>query len=128
MPNTTTLRICTLMMLVAVVACDGSHHQTQAQESGVTPCNVRDFGAVGDGQTKDHAAIQRAIDACAERGGGTVYVPRGEYLIGTIELKSNIRLYLGAGATLLGSPDRADYRLNAFGSVLNERKSHAADD
>ena len=71
--------------------------------------NVGQFGAVGDGRTKDSPAIQKAIDACAESGGGTVYCPPGTYLCGTIFLKSNVDLRIEAGATILGSPDQADY-------------------
>ena len=71
--------------------------------------NVREFGASGNGQDKDTTAIQKAIDACAEAGGGTVYCPPGTYLSGTLFLKSEMQLLVDAGATLLGSPDRADY-------------------
>ncbi len=72
-------------------------------------CNPRDFGAKGDGATKDTAAIQSAIDACAAKGGGTVRLTAGTYLSAPIVLKSNITLQLDKGATLLGSPDHADY-------------------
>jgi len=72
-------------------------------------CNARDFGAKGDGITKDTAAIQKAIDICAAKGGGTVLLTAGTYLSAPIELKSNITLQLNKGATLLGSPDHADY-------------------
>jgi Glycosyl hydrolases family 28 len=71
--------------------------------------DVRHSGARGDGKTKDTAAIQRAIDAAAGAGGGTVYLGPGDYLSGGIALKSNITFYLDAGATLLGSKDLADY-------------------
>lgn len=71
--------------------------------------NVRHYGAVGDGATLDTAAINRAIDAGTADGGGVVYVPPGIYLVGTIVLKSNVTLYLEAGATLLGSTKIADY-------------------
>jgi hypothetical protein len=71
--------------------------------------DVKEFGAVGNGEAKDTVAIQRAIDACSASGGGTVTLPAGRYLSGTIFLKSNIELHLQAGATLLGSPDREDY-------------------
>jgi len=71
--------------------------------------DVRDFGARGDGAAKDTAALQRAIDQCAATGGGTVYVPPGRYLTGTVVLKSNVTFHLEAGATLLGSTDLADY-------------------
>ncbi|HWC99078.1 MAG TPA: glycoside hydrolase family 28 protein [Candidatus Sulfopaludibacter sp.] len=73
--------------------------------------DVRDSGAKGDGKTKDTAAIQKAVDACAQAGGGIVYVSPGTYLSGTIVLKSNVTFHLEAGATLLGSTDLADYRL-----------------
>ena len=71
--------------------------------------DVRAFGARGDGRTKDTAAIQRAVDAAHEAGGGTVEVPAGTYLSGSIFLKSNVDFHVGAGATILGSPDPADY-------------------
>jgi polygalacturonase len=72
-------------------------------------CNVRAYGAKGDGTTKDTAAIQNAIDACAKKGGGTVQLTAGTYVSAPIVLKTNITLELDKGATLLGSPDHADY-------------------
>lgn len=79
-----------------------------------TPGQVFDprrFGARGDGRQKDTFPIQRAIDACAASGGGTVMISPGTYLVGTIILKSNVNLNLQAGATLLGSTDLPDYYL-----------------
>ncbi|HLI02889.1 MAG TPA: glycoside hydrolase family 28 protein [Terracidiphilus sp.] len=72
-------------------------------------CDARAFGAKGDGVTKDTAAIQKAIDSCADKGGGIVRLSAGTYLSAPIELKSNITLQLDKGATLLGSPDHNDY-------------------
>ena len=77
--------------------------------TGIALFNIRDFGASGNGLDKDTGAIQKAIDACTESGGGVVYCPPGTYLSGTIFLKSNVELHLEAGATLLGSPDSSDY-------------------
>ena len=71
--------------------------------------NVRNFGAVADGKTKDTAAFQKALDDCATAGGGKVIVPAGNYLIGSIELKSHTTLRFEKGAALVGSPDLADY-------------------
>ncbi len=71
--------------------------------------NITNFGAIGDGITKSHAAIQNAIDACAAAGGGRVLIPAGEFVTGTIYLKSHVELHLSAGASLLGSSDRDDY-------------------
>jgi len=72
-------------------------------------CDVRSYGAKADGTTKDTAAIQKAIDTCAAKGGGTVRLTAGTYLSAPIVLKSNITLQLDKGATLLGSPDHTDY-------------------
>ncbi len=71
--------------------------------------DVRQYGAAGDGIAKDTAAIQRAIDAAAQAGGGTVVVPAGRYLSGTVRLRSYVTLHLDNGATLLASPDIADF-------------------
>lgn len=72
-------------------------------------CDVRSFGAKGDGEHLDTAAIQKAIDFCERRGGGTVHFGAGTYLSGSIELKSNITLDLGPGSRLLGSSDVKEY-------------------
>jgi polygalacturonase len=66
--------------------------------------NVRAYGAAGDGRQLDSPAIDKAIDAAAAAGGGTVVVPAGVYLCGSIHLKSNIHLVIDAGATILGAP------------------------
>jgi polygalacturonase len=71
--------------------------------------DVHASGAVGDGKAKDTEAFQRAIDAADRAGGGEVLVPAGNYLIGSIELKSNTTLRLSKDAHLLGSPDLEDY-------------------
>jgi polygalacturonase len=73
--------------------------------------NVRDFGATGDGSTKDTLAVQQALDRCSTLGGGEVTVPAGEYLTGALFLRSNTVLRIEDGATLHGSPDLADYPL-----------------
>ena len=71
---------------------------------------ILDFGAKSDTTVLSTAALQQAIDACSEAGGGRVLVPAGNYKIGTIVLKSNVHLYLEQGATLYGSTDLKDYR------------------
>lgn len=63
--------------------------------------NVKTYGARGDGESIDHQAIQQALNACAAAGGGTVLVPAGTYLCGSLELKSHTCLYLDMGARLL---------------------------
>ena len=73
--------------------------------------DVRAFGAVGDGQTSDTAAFQKALDACKAAGGGTVFVTNGSYLIGSIVLGDNTTLKLNTNANLTGSSEVADYPL-----------------
>lgn len=78
----------------------------------VSPCtfSVRDYGAMGNGETPDTAAINKAIEACAAAGGGQVQFPAGKYLSGTVHLKSNVALFLEAGATLVGSTNLEHYQ------------------
>jgi polygalacturonase len=65
--------------------------------------NVREFGATGDGRTLDTAAIQRAITAAADAGGGIVDLPAGRYLCFTIHLRSHITLRFAPGAVLIAA-------------------------
>jgi hypothetical protein len=63
--------------------------------------DVRAFGAQGDGKTVDTPAVNKAIEAAAAAGGGTVLFPAGSYLSYSIRLKSRVSLYLGQGATIV---------------------------
>jgi polygalacturonase len=71
--------------------------------------NPHDFGAVGDGASKDTRALQTALDRCAVLGGGEVVLSAGTYLVGAIRIGSNTTLRLERDAILQGSPDVADY-------------------
>ena len=71
--------------------------------------NVLDFGAKGDGVTKDTAALQGVLDKCAASGGGTVQLPDGVYLTGSLVIGANTTVRLAERANLVGSPDIADY-------------------
>jgi len=71
--------------------------------------DVRDYGAKPDGKTLCTKSIQKAIDACSQSGGGTVYLPPGTFLSGTIYFKTGVTLRLAAGSTLLGSKNLKDY-------------------
>src|SRR5947208_3583932 len=75
------------------------------------PTDITQFGAVGDGKTLCTAATQKAIDTAAERGGGTVVVPAGTFVTGTLWMRSNIALHLEPGATLLGAQDVAAFSI-----------------
>src|SRR5689334_977527 len=72
-------------------------------ERGARVFNIRSHGAKGDGTTLDTAAVQAAIDAAHAEDGGIVLVPAGDFLIGTVELKSHVTLRLSAKGRLLGS-------------------------
>jgi hypothetical protein len=76
--------------------------------------NVRDFGATGDGSHLDQQALQSAIEAARDAGGGTVLVPQGVYRTGALRLLSGVRMHLAEGATILGSTNRAHYQPTAL--------------
>jgi polygalacturonase len=88
-----------------------SHSAQATQAVAKVSLNVRDYGAVGDGKTKDTPALQQTIDRCAVLGGGDVVVPAGDYLTGALVLRSNVALRIEQDASLLGSGDMADYPL-----------------
>ena len=75
----------------------------------VTDYNVLQQGAVGDGKTLNTKSLQSAIDALHAKGGGQLYFPAGRYLTGSLQLKSNVTLYLEKEAVLLGSTSPYDY-------------------
>jgi polygalacturonase len=95
---------------LSILAFFGFASLLNAAGSAPSEFNVRDYGAVGDGQTLDSPAIDKAIAAAADAGGGTVIVPAGTYLSGSIHLRSNLHLLIDAGATILGAPQA----LNAY--------------
>jgi polygalacturonase len=72
--------------------------------------NVMDFGARNDGKTLTTLQIQNTIDKCFMNGGGLVYVPQGEYLVGTLNLKSNVEFHLESGAVLKATTDLSQYQ------------------
>lgn len=74
------------------------------------------FGAKGNGKDLDTQAVNAAVDRCFQQGGGIVYLSPGTYLCGTVQLKSNVTLYLEAGATLLGSKEISDYTAMSGGT------------
>jgi glycosyl hydrolase family 28 len=124
----------TLMVAAALGGCRGMHDGVKQgpgpadaaaadSDAGVMPadaamgpadllppptCDVRSFGAKGDGTTKDTHAIQAAIDACAGTS-GTVLLQGGTFLSGMVTLKSDLVFHVDATATLLGTQDDADY-------------------
>jgi polygalacturonase len=78
--------------------------QTSPAESSTTGLfEVTAFGAKGDGTTIDTPSINRAIDAAAASGGGTVHFAAGQYLCYSIRLKSNVSLHLDQGAVIIAA-------------------------
>jgi len=87
-------------------------HKSPATPKTAVRLNVKDFGALGDGTTKDTLAIQQTLDRCSVLGGGEVLLPAGQFLTGPLLLRSNTTLRLDEQASLLGSPDVDDYPLS----------------
>jgi len=96
-----------LLVLIACLVVCHSHAKAQNLQS-VAIFNIKQYGAAGDGKNLDSKAINKAIDAAAGAGGGTVFIPAGNYLSGSIHLKSNVSLYLDQGATIIAADVTAE--------------------
>ena len=70
---------------------------------------VDNYGAAGDGKTLNTEAIQKAVNACSEAGGGVVLFGKGDYVTGTIDLKSGVMLEIAKDSKILGSTNLRDY-------------------
>lgn len=92
---------------VALVFISLSTLFVQAKETRI---DVTTNNVVGDGTTLNTEKIQQLIDKTANQGGGTIYFPAGDYLTGTLQMRSHVTLYLAKKATLLGSTDPYQYR------------------
>ena len=91
-----------LITVIAIILC------TAAGAQSPSFYNVRDFGAAGDGTAIDSPAINSAIDAASQAGGGTIYFPAGTYMSYSVRLKDNITLYLDSGAVLKAAKATAE--------------------
>lgn len=98
------------LVLVCLLSFVSFHFLSQTAHAATT-CNVLTYGATGNGSTKDTAAIQKAINACA--GGGTVQFPAGRYLTAPLFLTSSVILDVESGATVLGSTTTSDYTVQS---------------
>ena len=113
---------CNLLALLAGAVLAGGAAGAQAQSTNHFPtkvCDVRDHGAGATRIWFDTEAFQAAIDSCAAAGGGTVRVTRGEYLIGPVWLKSNIRLEIQKGAEVLAATDPALFPQGERAGLIN---------
>jgi polygalacturonase len=113
------LKAATVASLAASLPSNAAVPQANERKQAAAPSqppkvslNVRDFGAKGDANTNDTAAFQTALDRCAALGGGEVLVPSGDYLIGSVQLRSNTTLRLDPSATVRGTPNFDDYAVS----------------
>jgi polygalacturonase len=99
------LRLGGMGLAAAATATVPAYAATQSPSSAATPnlFDIRTYGAVGDGKTVASPAINKAIEAAAAAGGGTVHLPAGTWLSFSIRLKSHVNLYLSQGCTLLAA-------------------------
>jgi len=117
-PKALWLVLCALPWL-----CVGAEQGISASLAGATRVyDARDYGAKGDGIELDTAALNQAVEACANAGGGQVLLPPGQYLSGTVHLRSHVTFFLSAGATLMGTTNLADYKPPAAPSFMPETR------
>ncbi len=95
-----------ILMFFAAFSASSSH--------ALGTCDPHTFGAKGDGIAKDTSALQAAIDACAQQGGGVVRLSAGIYLTAPVEMKTNITLQIDKGATFVQISEEAQEKSKAF--------------
>ncbi len=95
-------------------ASEPNKNHLQNENIKLASFNVRHYGAAGIKVDNAQAAIQKAIDDCAEAGGGLVYVPPGDYSTGTLHLHSHVRFYVEAGATIYSIKDKSAFDKDAL--------------
>ncbi len=95
------ITVCAALAALFLAGCGG-------ETAGIY--NVAKFGARNDGRSLTTDKIQQAIDRCAEEGGGVVYVPKGDYLVGTLNLRLNVEFRMETGARLVATTDLTQYQ------------------
>lgn len=99
----------TALIGAGFLGCFGASDEVTGKPVVDNVFNVRDFGATGNPGVNSTMAVRSAVDACFAAGGGIVFVPPGDYTVGTIRLKDNVTLHLEAGATFFLSQDANDF-------------------
>lgn len=102
-------RTACVLSLIAIAACASLFPPILHAADGNRSFDVKNYGATGNKGDDAQPAIQKAVEACAKAGGGTVYVPPGEYTSGTIYLRNHVTFFIDAGATLYASTNPAHY-------------------
>jgi len=109
------LRKYTLVLNIFLISFLPLISKAIGSKDNVKEYNIVTYGAKGDGRTDDALAIQKAIDACSDAGGGRVVVPSGKtYLAGPFKLKSFVDFYIETNAKILANPDEKVYTESAF--------------
>ncbi|MEO6914381.1 MAG: glycoside hydrolase family 28 protein [Chitinophagaceae bacterium] len=118
------IKSCVLCCLCTVIFLFHFSNKNYGQNSyNKKTFSIVDYGAVPDGKTLNTKAIQTAVDAASKYKGGRVIFPRGRFLTGSVELKSDMELYLEEGSVLLGSTHPDDYKpMNTDGRPVSPKK------
>jgi polygalacturonase len=106
--------VISVSVIAAVILAPGCKPATVQNPVPGLVFNVKDFGATGLKDDLAQEAIQKAVDACAAAGGGTVFLPPGQYTSGTIHLRSHVRLFVEAGATVYAIHDKSRFDQDAL--------------
>jgi polygalacturonase len=106
--------VMTAILAAAALTCGCRPQEPAKPAAAPLAFNVKDYGATGSKEDLAQEAIQKAVDACAQAGGGTVLFPPGDYTSGTIHLRSRVRLYLESGATLFSLHDKSHFDQEAL--------------
>jgi parallel beta-helix repeat protein len=94
---------------ICVLLCKTAKCQLAADSNGLHVYNILSYGAVADGTTSNTSFIQNAINDCHKHGGGTIVIPAGNFVTGTVSLYSNLNIYFEPGAVLTGSTEKKEY-------------------
>ncbi len=86
-----------------------AHSQLPIDTNRISYYSITSYGAVPGGNTSNTIYIQNAIDDCHKHGGGTIVIPPGNFVTGTLRLYSNMNVYFAPGAILTGSKDNKEY-------------------
>ena len=95
------------MLAVSILACIAAQSQVAIDSSHVY--TITRYGAIADGKTSNTTAIQNAVNDCHRHGGGTIVIPPGNFITGSLRLYSNMDVYFEPGAVLTGSTENKEY-------------------